>query len=75
MKVLFSGRYVAVPYWVLTLAFGVLPAWWCYRRVRQKSDPNLCRRCGYDQRGTIMAGRGVCSECGAMVTAVGDGCR
>ncbi len=27
---------VAVPYWLLTLALGVLPAWWCYRRVRHK---------------------------------------
>ena len=60
---------IAAPYWLLTFAFAALPVWWCYQHFGSRRAQNLCRRCGYDQRGTRMAGHNVCPECGTVCGA------
>jgi predicted RNA-binding Zn-ribbon protein involved in translation (DUF1610 family) len=44
----------------LPLSLGCVLLW---RRARAVSA-TLCRRCGYDLRGTLMAGKVMCPECG-----------
>ncbi len=38
-----------------------------YRQEQMEAAEPLCPACGYDLRGTLMAGRTVCPECGAGV--------
>jgi hypothetical protein len=54
---------LAVPYWFIASAAAVLPALWALRRrrLRRRCASGLCRRCGYDLRGSAER----CPECGA----------
>ena len=49
-----------VPYWIVVLAAGVLPAVYLRRRFRVPPSTSTCRRCGYDLRATPQR----CPECG-----------
>lgn len=56
---------VAVPYWFVFLAGGILPTVWAARWRRRRLGQSriaqgLCARCGYDLR----ASSGRCPECG-----------
>ena len=55
---------VRVPYWLLAVVTGVLPAAWLRRRRRERRTRllGLCPRCGYDLRATP----GRCPECGKV---------
>ena len=61
---------LAVPAWLLAVAFAALPACYVIRfgcsRVRRRRLPGLCAGCGYDLRATPDR----CPECGAVPTAV-----
>jgi hypothetical protein len=62
-----NARYMAValPYWFLTIVFGVLPLAplkAALRRLRRRRG-GLCVACGYD----IRASTGRCPECGADI--------
>jgi hypothetical protein len=59
--------YVRVPYWLIVLLTGILPAAWTYRWLTRKPAPGCCRACGYDLRATPDR----CPECGA-ITSAGD---
>jgi hypothetical protein len=52
-----------LPYWLILVAFGVLPTVFVIRRARstRRRKNGLCPRCGYDLRATP----GRCPECGA----------
>jgi hypothetical protein len=50
-------------YWILAVTFAILPAFWLWRRVRNRSKlPGLCSVCGYDLRATPDR----CPECGTV---------
>jgi hypothetical protein len=55
-------QYVALPWWSVMAAAGVLPARWFlgYRRRRRWRRQNRCTACGYDLRQTPER----CPECG-----------
>jgi len=54
---------LVVPWWLLTVGFGVLSYAWVYRRIRRRGR-GKCQCCGYDVRATITAGQDICPECG-----------
>ena len=58
---------VRIPYWLLAVATGVLPAWWLRRRARARRVRLLgpCPSCGYVLRASPQR----CPECGAAATA------
>ena len=78
MKSVRSWRF-RVPYWLIVVVTGVVPAWYFRRlgvvRQRFRASRGLCGRCGYDLR----ASRERCPECGKRMTThaagatVGDG--
>jgi hypothetical protein len=57
------------------LCLGILAMLWIFgpgivllflqERQRRLSSSSLCLKCGYDLRGTLLAGRDTCPECGA----------
>ncbi|HTL29344.1 MAG TPA: hypothetical protein VL282_08985 [Tepidisphaeraceae bacterium] len=56
-----------IPYWMLTIIFAAMPAWWFFRVRRQRlrtsrRERGCCEHCGYDLRATP----GQCPECGAL---------
>lgn len=53
-----------MPYWIVVLVTGVLPAVWLVRRRREgrRTREGWCLRCGYDLR----ASPGRCPECGVV---------
>ena len=60
--ILVDDYLVAIPLWLLALAFGVLPAAAAFHsRKRRLSNGGLCPACGYDLRATPDR----CPECGA----------
>lgn len=61
------GAYVEVPYWMLIVLFGFLPALWLgiSWSKRWRFQPGLCFVCGYDLRATPER----CPECGTEVGA------
>ena len=62
-----GGWMVAVPFWIVALAAGVLPGADLLGRLRRRgrSRAGLCPGCGYDLRATP----GRCPECGKTGTA------
>ncbi len=54
---------LAIPYWLVALAFGLLPVHWLksVRRRRFRDDQGLCKRCGYDLRARRNAARNAAS--------------
>jgi len=54
---------IGAPYWMVALAFLILPIWrfrdWVRRRRRRAK--NLCVDCGYDLRGTPRDAKGRCT--------------
>jgi hypothetical protein len=63
--------YFHAPAWMIQLATAALPAWWVYRRRRERVARaralGLCPACGYDLR----ASPGRCPECGAAAAPAG----
>jgi hypothetical protein len=55
-----AGRVLVVPYWLLVIVFGFLPAVWLWRWWMLDEKLGLCPRCGYDLRATPDR----CPECG-----------
>lgn len=61
---------IRLPYWVVMLAFSLLPAayivrvWARGRRSARRAAKGLCAACGYDLRG--VGGPGRCPECGSV---------
>lgn len=72
----------SIPKWVDTIAFigqfmilaGLISSirmlWIAWREARQRRMRGCCKQCGYDLRGTIIAGRQECPECGAVTQGV-----
>jgi hypothetical protein len=65
-----SDHIVLVPCWLAALVFAILPAVWFDRWRRRRSArrrlaAGLCRKCGYDLRGSP----GRCPECGMPAEA------
>ena len=53
---------VRFPLWLPTLLFGTWPSIALTRQIKRRYfSPGICRKCGYDLRGTPS---GVCPECG-----------
>lgn len=53
---------IRTPLWLPTLLFGLWPAVTLTRHIKRRYfTPGVCRKCGYDLRGTPS---GVCPECG-----------
>lgn len=51
------------PHWFLFVAAAILPTVELWRRLRRRHlQPGLCKKCGYDLRGTPRR----CPECGAV---------
>ena len=53
----FSERSLRLPYWMLTLATGIVPglwlrSWWSCYGVRKRRHAGRCEMCGYDLRAT-----------------------
>jgi hypothetical protein len=69
IDVLSDRRWVACPYWFITLLTAILPgarlAGGRQRARRSRMHPSLCRHCGYDCRATPDR----CPECGTPVAA------
>ena len=68
MNMTWSG--VLMPFWAVTVLFGILPShaawrWVRRRRASARVAAGLCPGCGYDLRGTP----GRCPECGRAVPA------
>jgi hypothetical protein len=60
-----DGTSLALPWWLLTLLFSVLPLNSGVRRWRRgRPAPGLCLKCGYDLRATPDR----CPECGQVAT-------
>jgi hypothetical protein len=59
-------RILAVPHWLLAVAFAALPLgrWWRWMR-RRRRRPSACASCGYDLRATPER----CPECGTVPNA------
>lgn len=61
-------RGVRVPYWIIALTAGLLPAWRLPRELRalragrKRAAAGRCQECGYDLRATP----GRCPECGKV---------
>ena len=54
--------WIQFPLWLPTLLFGLWPATALTRHVKRRYFTHgICRKCGYDLRGTLS---GVCPECG-----------
>lgn len=51
-----------IPYWIPTILSAILPMVWCltYLRHRRRQKAGMCRKCGYDLRGSPRR----CPECG-----------
>ncbi len=68
----YQGTYTAglLGTFVLLWSFGVrarlLQQWPAYQQVKLQT-PAACTDCGYDLRGTILAGRSECPECGHKI--------
>ncbi len=61
---------IIVPYWLLSIVFALVPAWWLKRwrrrrREAQRERKGLCPLCGYDLRASPER----CPECGATAEA------
>jgi hypothetical protein len=62
---------VAINYWIITIGFATLPAWWIgratvsKRRVLRRQRAHHCETCGYDLRATPDR----CPECGTTTPA------
>ena len=61
-----AGWLLGVPKWQPLLLFAIAPAGWVFLRLRRHTG--LCRRCGYDLRGTSGP---ACPECGEATERVG----
>lgn len=57
------SRQVWIPYWALTVAFGMSPACWILARLR-RARRGMCHECGYNLTGNVS---GICPECGKPV--------
>lgn len=57
-------RWASVPYWVIALLTGIMPAKWLFVSIRGRKLPGHCGRCGYNLTGNIS---GVCPECGKVI--------
>jgi hypothetical protein len=51
---------VRIPFWMLVLLLGIMPALFVCRRFRRRLRSGFCIQCGYDLR----ASRERCPECG-----------
>ena len=60
-------HYVVLPWWLLTLAFAVMPVvrWRSWRKARTHQSAGRCPNCGYDLRATPDR----CPECGRPADA------
>ncbi len=57
-----SGADFTIPLWLPTLLFALWPAIAFTRHIKRRYfSPGICRKCGYDLRGTPS---GICPECG-----------
>jgi len=57
-----SGADFTIPTWLPVLLFGTWPAIALTRHIKRRYfSPGICRKCGYDLRGSPS---GVCPECG-----------
>jgi hypothetical protein len=58
--------FLAVPDWMLILAFSVVPTGWAISRgLRRRDRSGRCATCGYDLRATPDR----CPECGSLMNA------
>jgi hypothetical protein len=59
-------RMITVPYWLPSLLWAALPAWWGIARNRRarRTGEGCCTTCGYNLTGNVS---GACPECGTKV--------
>ena len=61
-----TSAFVAIPLWLLLVAFSILPAWQMSKFVRRRRSPKgLCPTCAYDLRAHNPGDK--CPECGTTI--------
>ena len=64
-------RFVVIPYWMVVLVTGLVPAWWIggrrNRRRQQRRERGLCPNCSYDLRAHLPGSK--CPECGTLISS------